>query len=995
MARTLEFSLRLRAIAESKGIKELEKSLGRVATNGEKSLSRLSATLDRLGPKFVSAGKSLSVGLTAPLTAFAGASVKAFADFDDSFRAVETLFAGQGLGTAELEGTFDRLRDGIKDLNVQSGQGFEKLNKALFDTISAGVPAAGAIEAVGAAAKLAIAGQTDVSVATDGLTSALNAFNIEADQAESVAAKFFQAQQAGKTTIEELAGSFGVVAKNAETAGISFDELLAATSTITLGGVKTSSAFRGLKAAIVGIQKPTQDAQDEAERLGIQFDAAALRSKGLEDFINDLIQNPNFGPDSISKLFGSAEAQTAINGIIGKVDEFKGTLSTLGDTSGGLEGFGQAVERQSGSISQEFNRLQSLLQTFGAEIGERLAPIVSKFTGQLANFLNVLRDSGAINGFTIALGALAAAIGPVLIIVGKLAPGFNLLISGAARVVAGFERFGAAAVRLVGFIRNLISGAQPLIAVFRGIATVFRVVRTILAALSSTFGLVVGVIATVVAAFVRIQQQTQALSTIFSAIFEIIGSVVNIFFSLATEVLKFTGVFGAVQAVAGVVTSAFNTFISVISQVPVVLGNIASVISGAFSLAFNAIVILLSGVLKGIVAVIQGANRLASFLGKPLVSPATLNNLTQLQTKLDGIIKTSVDNNNITLGVKTKVETEVTPVVQPPEPVQVAEIAAAAQMGVQEQLNLQPPAELPIAPKISEDAIEGLKAQVASIPPIDLGEEGVTLSADNIKGAITDIGETAEMSIGEQASNAINSNLSGAFDGIIDGTKTVGEAFEDLANSIVDSLTKQALNAAIANVASSLFSSGGLVGGGSAPGFAQGGMIPGFMDGGATQRFPQGLLRGPGTGTSDSILARVSTGEYVSDAKTTAFFGEQFFKNLKSAARSGVNPFAQAEFATGGLVNAFSNATAKIQSIANVPRYMDGGIITRSNDSPAIAVSQNIQISNEGTGKQVERVERDAATNQITRIILGDIQGNGSISQNLQSAFGIRRQGSN
>ena len=48
-----------------------------------------------------------------------------------------------------------------------------------------------------------------------------------------------------------------------------------------------------------------------------------------------------------------------------------------------------------------------------------------------------------------------------------------------------------------------------------------------------------------------------------------------------------------------------------------------------------------------------------------------------------------------------------------------------------------------------------------------------------------------------------------------------------------------------------------------------------------------GPIYGAGTGTSDSILARVSHGEYVSDAGTVSAFGPDFFAFLKSISRRG------------------------------------------------------------------------------------------------------------
>ena len=71
----------------------------------------------------------------------------------------------------------------------------------------------------------------------------------------------------------------------------------------------------------------------------------------------------------------------------------------------------------------------------------------------------------------------------------------------------------------------------------------------------------------------------------------------------------------------------------------------------------------------------------------------------------------------------------------------------------------------------------------------------------------------------------------------------------------------------------------GVAKGGQIPAYATGGKIkdglPAFATGGSWGQF-----RGPGTGTSDSILARVSAGEYINTAKSTSFWGPDFFDSL-------------------------------------------------------------------------------------------------------------------
>lgn len=96
--------------------------------------------------------------------------------------------------------------------------------------------------------------------------------------------------------------------------------------------------------------------------------------------------------------------------------------------------------------------------------------------------------------------------------------------------------------------------------------------------------------------------------------------------------------------------------------------------------------------------------------------------------------------------------------------------------------------------------------------------------------------------------------------------------------------------------------SGGLT---SVLGFAKGGEVPGFASG--------GQVRGPGTGTSDSILARVSTGEHIVNAKAASRN-----RTLLEAINAGATFPA---FASGGIVGkpALSRAGGAAQNITIAP----------------------------------------------------------------------------
>ena len=72
-----------------------------------------------------------------------------------------------------------------------------------------------------------------------------------------------------------------------------------------------------------------------------------------------------------------------------------------------------------------------------------------------------------------------------------------------------------------------------------------------------------------------------------------------------------------------------------------------------------------------------------------------------------------------------------------------------------------------------------------------------------------------------------------------------------------------------------------------------------------------GLISGRGTGTSDSIPAMLSNGEFIINAATTRFFGSRFFQGLQSFARGGM---ALPRFGVGGLVGGVSGFEPVIQA---------------------------------------------------------------------------------
>jgi hypothetical protein len=109
--------------------------------------------------------------------------------------------------------------------------------------------------------------------------------------------------------------------------------------------------------------------------------------------------------------------------------------------------------------------------------------------------------------------------------------------------------------------------------------------------------------------------------------------------------------------------------------------------------------------------------------------------------------------------------------------------------------------------------------------------------------------------------------------------------------------------------------------------------IPAFAEG--------GLISGPGTGTSDSIMARVSNGESVINARSTKMFAP-----LLSAINQAGGGRAIPSFANGGMVNVpptqvsqsldtFERLEKAIYSISDRPieTYVKQTVVTNAQDT--------------------------------------------------------------
>ncbi len=836
------------AVFKVTGLADLNKSfqqVGKSARNVTNNLKSMGNDATRLAGNITKFGVATAAAL--------GGAAARFGQFESQFSDVVTLLDETSFGGAEeLAGGIESLEQGVIGLRKETGETFENLNKGLFDLISAGRPAAQAIDELRTANELAIAGATETSVAVDGITSALGAYGEEAGDATDVSEKFFAAQKAGKTTIEELAGSVGLVAAQANSAGVSFDELLATVSAATFAGIRTKAAFTGLRGAIDNIQKPTARAEAEAERLGIQFDASALRSKGFVGLLKDVTASANFTQDSFVELFGSVEARNFALALAN--DEFERTgniLASVSDETQRAVIFNAALAEKQGTLAFQYQKFIGILDSVVTSIGRNLSPA-------FASLFSVIGD--LLTEFQPEIEAFFSSVGDFLL---GLAERLRANLPAIIEQIRGFfTSIGEAVTEIKEVFANLGDG------------NLFQAIIRSVEILAEKFAISEGVIYLVIAAIAQmigvLPLAVSSIRLLASASFLLVN-VFNLFSTAVTKVIiplvvrlgtLFLGLFtSSTTASGGITLLTLST-------------NLLSFAIKALRIAMIALPLVGAAIAIGVL------------IDKTIGWQKVFEVLGDIAIKVFGwIVDWLADVGKGILGV-----------------------------------------------------IEFFAQLVAAIVYLFDPELGVKMS-EGIRQAFEDLTQWIE-----DAFTAVVDFIKGIFSGVGDFFASLfGKAKEEV-DDVHDQLKE------IEKQQKKLQQQA-----------EQGNIISGSSNRStAISRAYGGPVFGPGSSTSDSVLAKLSRGEYVIRAASVRKFGKGFF----DAVNNGVLPAIQG-LASGGLVGALDGMAANITlnpqmnlepAVANGSQTLgrvlnlvlpSGEIIkTRTDEETALKLQRNLRKSN-------------------------------------------------
>ena len=317
--------------------------------------------------------------------------------FETSFSKASTLFGDVSVDT-------DNLKSKIADMSKQTGISAEELNETLYQAMSAGIPVTEdmgtALAAVQTAAKLSVGGFTSSSTAMSGLTTAINAYGLSADDASRIADEFILVQNKGVTTVDELASNMGRAISTGSAYGVNLENLNAAYISLTKGGISTAESTTYLSSMMNELGDSGSDVGKVLqEKTGMSFSQLMDNGYSLADVLDILMASVDGDSSALMNLWGSAEAGKAANAILTQgTDNFRQSLDDLGNSSGTTEdAYSTMMDTADGKMKQVKETANDLF----IKVFEKAEPVIAAV---LDGFQWLIENAQILVPFLVALG---------------------------------------------------------------------------------------------------------------------------------------------------------------------------------------------------------------------------------------------------------------------------------------------------------------------------------------------------------------------------------------------------------------------------------------------------------------------------------------------------------------------------------------------------------------------------------------------------------------
>jgi len=433
-------------------------------------LTLAATSLDKFADGGKKVGEALTYSISAPLIALGALAVKTFMDFDGAMKGVEAALAPTQPQLEKLEAAAMEWGAKTKFSATEAALALGEIGKAGYDVDQS-------IKTLPAVLNLAtISGMGLAETAT--LTSdSLHQMNMSIDQATHLNDILAKGAQISTVDVAELGRSFTDSAGPAIGLGMSLEELTGSLAAFGNAGLKGERAGTALRNIITDIAVPTKGMTEVMAKFGIESLKSADGTIHLGDVLQ-ILKDKGAKAEDAMKAFGDRSGPVMVTLLQQTGNQIKEMTSQLGNVDGAAKKAAEVIMK---GLTGAVENMRGSMETAGIAIGKVLAPSliqVADLVGKAADFItNKIAPAFAslpepIKLAALALAALAAAVGPALIIFAKIAEAVVVLTPYVTEGSTAFALMTNPVTILIGALAALAFGLRYLTGSWDGVLQV-------------------------------------------------------------------------------------------------------------------------------------------------------------------------------------------------------------------------------------------------------------------------------------------------------------------------------------------------------------------------------------------------------------------------------------------------------------------------------------------------------------------------------------------
>lgn len=559
-------------------LKRLEEQANQSAT----ALQKISATGEKLkdvGSTIEGAGKKL-LPVTATVTALGTASVKTAADFEAAMSKVAAVSGATG---SDLEALSKKAREMGSKTKFSASEAAEAMNYMAM----AGWKTEDMLSGIEGVMNLAAASGEDLATTSDIVTDALTAFGLSAQDSGHFADVLAAASSNANTNVSMMGETFKYCAPIAGALGFSVEDTAEAIGLMANAGIKSTQAGTSLRTIMTNLSGDVKICGENIGEVTVATTNADGSMRDLSDILADC--RTAFSGLSESEKATAAESlvgKNAMSGFLALMNAGEGDIAKLSGAIDNCNGAAQSMaDTMNNNLEGQLTILKSQLQELAISFGEILLPAVKKIVGWVQGFIDVLNSlPDGVKETIVTVALIAAALGPVLIIIGKI-------------------------ITAVGTIMTIV---PKVVGVIKAVKTAFLALNATM--LANPIVLIIAAIAALVAAFIYLWNNCDEFRQFWIDLWESIKEIavavweaLKEFFGAAWEFIKTTAE-TVWNALAGFFTGLWegikNTFTTVVNAISTFLSTMWNTIKSVAETIWNAISAFFTTIWNGIKTVV-------------------------------------------------------------------------------------------------------------------------------------------------------------------------------------------------------------------------------------------------------------------------------------------------------------------------------------------------------------------------------------------------------